>query len=257
MLLVIDIGNTNSVLGLFDGKELVRSWRTSSDSNKTEDEYQVLFSQLFLMGGFKAEDVTGVTLASVVPPVTAVMERTLEKWLGVKTLVIGPGVKTGMPILYDNPREVGADRIVNAVAAYERIGHGVIVVDFGTATTFDCVSPKGEYLGGVISPGIQISAEALFVRASKLPRIEISFPKQVLAKNTVDAMQSGITYGYADMVDGILRRLSRELDFPFSIMATGGLARAILKKCEHVIEIDDDLTLHGLRLIHERNEPGA
>lgn len=253
MLLVIDVGNTNIVLGLFEGKKLVHDWRIATRKNKTVDEYGIQFKQLFSNFGFEPIHLDGTIIASVVPPLSEVLSQTCKQYFNQNALMVGPGLKTGMPILYDNPKEVGADRIVNGVAAYEKCKTGVIVVDFGTATTFDCISDKGEYLGGVICPGIRISMEALFLRASKLPRIEFSAPKNALGKNTVDSMRSGIIYGYAGMVDGMVKRLRKELSYPVSILATGGQAPIIAQHSEAIKDVDLTLTLNGLRMIYELN----
>src|SRR5580658_10058360 len=227
MLLVIDVGNTNIVYGLFDGATLLHQFRVESGRGRTADEYAVTLRQLLAMHDVGAKDVTASILASVVPSLTEPMIELVKRAFGHEPLIVGPGIRTGMSILYENPREVGADRIVNAVAAFERAKGPVIVVDFGTATTFDCVTPKGEYLGGVIAPGIQISADALFARAAKLPRVEIAKPPHVIGKNTIHSMQSGIVYGYVGLVDGVVGRLRQELGHDPVVIATGGLARLI------------------------------
>ncbi len=255
MLLVIDVGNTNIVYGLFDGTNLLHQFRVESSRGRTADEYAVVLRQLLEMHDIDPKRVDAAIVASVVPPLTEPMVALVKRAFGIEALVVGTGIKSGMPILYENPREVGADRIVNAVAAYEKHKGGCIVVDFGTATTFDCVSPKGEYLGGVIAPGIQISADALFSRAAKLPRVEITRPPKVVGRNTVNSMQSGIVYGYVGLVDGIIARLEAELAFPCALMATGGLARLIAPLSARSIELDDELTLTGLRILWERNRP--
>jgi type III pantothenate kinase len=259
MLLAIDVGNTNIVVGAFAGAELRTHFRLATDLRRTDDEYGVLVRELLQDARVDPVAVGAVVLASVVPPLTAVLERMCEKRLGRRPLVIAPGVKTGMPVLYDHPRDVGADRIVNGVAAYERFRaapggpFGVIVVDFGTATTFDVVSPKGEYLGGAISPGIVTATQALFTHAAKLPRVELVLPQAALGKSTVASMQSGILFGYAGLVDGMVARLRHELDFAPRVIATGGLARVIADCTEVIEEVDELLTLEGMRLIHERN----
>jgi type III pantothenate kinase len=208
---------------------------------------------MIALRGLDPDRIASAIIASVVPPLTDTMMELVRRAFGREALVVGPGIRTGMPILYENPREVGADRIVNAVAAYAWAKGGVVVVDFGTATTFDCVTPKGEYLGGVIAPGVQISAEALFSRAARLHRVEIALPPRVVGRNPVHSMQSGIVYGYAGLVDGLCARLVRELGYPARIVATGGLARLIAPQTERIEAVDDDLTLTGLRLLYERN----
>src|SRR5580692_5843087 len=254
MLLVVDVGNTNISFGVFNGAALLHHVRCESARSRTADEYAVLVRQMLALRGVDLEGIDAAVLASVVPTLTDTMVGLVRRAFGREALVVGPGIKTGMSILYENPREVGADRIVNAVAAYEWAKSGVIVVDFGTATTFDCVTPKGEYLGGVIAPGVQISAEALFSRAARLPRVELALPPKVVGRNPVHSMQSGIVYGYAGLVDGLVNRLKKELGYPVRVVATGGLARLIAPETETIETVDDDLTLTGLRLIYERNE---
>jgi type III pantothenate kinase len=253
ILLVIDVGNTNIVYGLFRGTELLMQFRVESGRSRTADEYLVTLLQLLQTRDVRREDVKHAIVASVVPALTDPMVHLVQRGFGVVAAVVGPGIRTGMPILYENPKEVGADRIVNAVAAFERFKAAVIVVDFGTATTFDCVTPKGEYLGGVIAPGIQISADALFARAAKLPRVEISKPPRVVGRNTVNSMQSGIVFGYVGLVDGLVARLTEELGYSSEVIATGGLARVIAPLSSTIVHVDDELTLTGLRLLHERN----
>ncbi len=259
MLLVIDVGNTNISFGVFDGAVLQHHVRCESARSRTPDEYAVLVRAMLDMRGVDPRAIDAAIVASVVPTLTDTMVGLVRRAFGREALVVGPGIKTGMAILYENPREVGADRIVNAVAAYEWAKGAVIVVDFGTATTFDCVTPKGEYLGGVITPGVQISAEALFSRAARLHRVEFALPPRVVGRNPVHSMQSGIVYGYAGLVDGLVSRLRKELGYPCRVIATGGLARLIAPQTESIEVVDDDLTLTGLRLIHERNEhvPGS
>ena len=257
MLLTIDVGNTNTVYGLFDGERLTHQFRVESSRGRTSDEYAVVLRQLLDLAGVDSGLVTGAIVASVVPPLTEPMVALVQRAFGLEALVVGPKLRSGMPILYENPREVGADRIVNAVAAFERIKGACIVVDFGTATTFDCISPKGEYLGGVIAPGIHISADALFARAAKLPRVEIAKPPKVVGRNTVHSMQSGIVFGYVGLVDGLVARLVEELGYPCRTLATGGLARVIGPLSSRIEEVDDELTLVGLRLLYERNTERA
>jgi type III pantothenate kinase len=257
MLLAIDIGNTNIVLGVFDGAELLESWRLTTMRERTADELGLLVDGLFSHGQIEKAAVRSIILGSVVPPLTGTMEEMVQRYFGVAALTIEPGTKTGMPILYDQPSEVGADRIVNAVAAYERFGkkegRPLVVVDFGTATTFDAVSAKGEYLGGAICPGVQISADALFQRAARLPRIDVRKPAHTIGRTTIGAMEAGLFYGYVGLVEGLVRRMSGELGGRAVCVATGGLAGAIAPETSLIDHVDPDLTLHGLRIVWERN----
>lgn len=259
MLLVIDVGNTNTVFGVYDAADdkggrggLLHHFRIESARQKTADEYGILFQALLAARGVDSRHLTQAIVASVVPTLTQTFERVCVDYCGGAPMVVGPGIKTGMPILYDNPREVGADRIVNAVAAFERVHGACIVVDLGTATTFDAISQKGEYLGGAIVPGVGISMEALFQRASKLPRVELVRPKTVIGKNTVHAMQSGMVFGYAGLIDAVVTRMREEMG-PARVIATGGLAPLLHDESKTVDEVDEFLTLDGLRLIYERN----
>jgi type III pantothenate kinase len=253
VLLAIDVGNTNTVLGVFEGQALRQQWRVETARSRTHDEWGILVRQLFAAAALDPARVRAIAVASVVPPLSFALEQMSSRYFGVAPLFVGPGIKTGMPILYDNPREVGADRVVNAVAAYHRWRCGLVVVDFGTATTYDAVSPKGEYLGGAIAPGISISMEALFRAAAKLPRVEFSRPPHVVGKNTVASIQSGLVYGYVGLVDGICGRMQEELGFPVKVVATGGLAPLIAGVSRAISEVDEHLTLDGLRLVYELN----
>ncbi|MBM7856041.1 type III pantothenate kinase [Desulfohalotomaculum tongense] len=253
MILVFDVGNTNTVLGVYKGENLVAHWRVSTDCNRTADEYGMLLNSLFQYAGLDINKINAVVISSVVPPMMHSLERMSKRYFNVSPMVVGPGVKTGMPIKMDNPREVGADRIVNAVAGYSLYGGPLIIVDFGTATTFCAVNKKGEYVGGVIAPGIGISTEALFAHAAKLPRVELKRPPSVLGKNTVHGMQSGIVFGYAGLVDEIVRRIKKELG-ECTVIATGGLAELIAKETGTIDKVEPFLTLTGLRLIYQRNK---
>ncbi len=254
MILVFDVGNTNIVLGVYAGDELIRHWRISTDKNKTSDEYGMLISNLFEHGKIDKESVQAVVISSVVPPLMPTLEHMSIRYFGIYPLIVGPGVKTGMAIKYDNPKEVGADRIVNAIAGYELYGGPLIIVDFGTATTFCAVSRQGEYLGGAIAPGIGISSEALVTRAAKLPRIELVKTKSVICKNTVSSMQAGIIYGFIGQVDEIVSRMKQELGTEAFVVATGGLARLMSEESRTIDKVDPFLTLEGLRFIFLRNK---
>ncbi|MCT8977477.1 type III pantothenate kinase [Clostridium sp. CX1] len=258
MILVLDVGNTNIVLGVYENKELIASWRLSTDSKRTADEYGVQVTQLFLQSKLDPTDVEGVIVSSVVPNIMYSLEHMIKKYFEIDPLVVGPGVKTGINIKYDNPKEVGADRIVNAVAAYEMYKKPIIIIDFGTATTFCAITAKADYLGGTICPGIKISSEALFERAAKLPRVELTKPSGVICKNTVSSMQAGIIYGYIGQVDYIVDKMKKEMmqlgeEEPV-IIATGGLAKLISEESKFIDNIDPILTLKGLRIIYEKNK---
>jgi type III pantothenate kinase len=254
MLLVIDIGNTNIVFGVYKDETLVNHWRLSTAIQKTVDEYAILLNSLIYFEKIRLQDFHSAIISCVVPPLLFPFQRICSKYIGIEPIVVEPGIKTGMPILYENPQEVGADRIVNAVAGYERYKKALIIVDFGTATTFDYVTPKGEYQGGVISPGMMISLEALFERASKLPRVELVKPKEIIGRNTVTAMQAGIVYGYISLVDGIVKRMKDKVKTNPYVIGTGGLANLIYKESETIDEVDEFLTLKGLKILYEKNK---
>jgi len=256
-LLVVDVGNTNVSLGIFDYTEdegkLSHHWRLSTHREQTSDELAIALHSLFDHDGRESSEVTDIILSSVVPPMVPIWERVSTKLFSITPLVVGPGIRTGMPVRYENPHEVGADRIVNSVAAYELFGGPIIAVDFGTATTFDCISHNGEYMGGVIAPGIHISMEALFERASKLHRVEIARPRTVIGKTTTAALQSGLLFGYAGMVDSMVERILPELGEDARTIATGGLARGIAQESKAIEEVVPFLTLDGLRILFEKN----
>ncbi|MEW6777952.1 MAG: type III pantothenate kinase [Bdellovibrionota bacterium] len=254
MLLVIDVGNTHTVFGLYQGDELLGHWRMATDPTRTTDESGIFLKEMLAFSSFNIRDVKGAIVSCVVPPMMHAITRMCERYLSMEPLVVGPGIKTGVPVLYENPREVGADRIVNAVAAYQQEKQSCIVVDLGTATTFDYITPKGEYVGGVISPGMQISLEALFQRASKLPRIEIAPPPKVVGRNTVAAMQAGILYGYAGLIDGVVNRIKAEVKTDPKVIATGGLAALVAQEAKTIEKVEPFLTLWGLKLLWDLNK---
>jgi type III pantothenate kinase len=258
MLLAIDVGNSNTVLGLFrlsgeGGPELVADWRVITSRLQTSDEYGILFRDLFALRGIEMTEVTGIIVSSVVPPIDSTLRQVCERYFKIKPLFVEPGIKTGLPVLVDNPSEVGADRIANCVAAFDQFGGPCIVVDMGTATTFDVISAKGEYIGGAIAPGLGISADALFTRAAKLPRVDVRKPAKVLGTNTIEQMQIGLYYGYIGVVDGILARLLDGMAPATKTVATGGLAKLIAGGSNYISAVEDMLTLQGLRLLYERN----
>ncbi len=253
-ILVIDVGNTNTVLGLYQGAALRALWRLATSRERTADEYGILINNLFTLEKLSASDVSGMMIASVVPPLNFALAEMARKYFKMEPLFLGPGTRTGMAILVDTPQEMGADRVADAVAAFDKYGGPCIVVDFGTAITFDCISPKGEYLGGVIMPGIGIAAEALFERTAKLPRVEFREPEQVIGTNTISHIQSGLFYGVVDAVDGMLNRLCAVMGKQTKIVATGGQAPLIVGASKHKPTLDSSLTLDGLRLIYYRNQ---
>jgi type III pantothenate kinase len=253
MLIAIDVGNTQTVMGLYDGHDLVDSWRLSTERDRTADEYRLFFSGLLRQDGYRLEEVDGVALSSVVPTVKAAMIQVAEEMIGGPLVVIGPGVKTGMPINIDNPREVGADRVVNSVAAAARYGTPVVAVDFGTSTNLDAVDATGAYVGGAIAPGLEVSLNALISATAALRRVDLTPPRAAIGRNTIEAIQSGLLYGHAGLVDGLVDRIVAELGGGVPVVATGGLASTIVPHCRSVEIVDANLTLDGLRMIYEMN----
>lgn len=253
MILVIDVGNTNTVLGVFKGEELIGHWRVASDRHKTFDEYGILYKQLLTHSGIIPDSINRIIVSSVVPPLVTTLELVCKRYFRIEPHIVGPGTKTGINIKMDNPKEVGADRIVNAVAAYHLYGGPIIIVDFGTATTFCAINSNGDYLGGAIAPGIKIATEALIARASKLPRIELIKPDRVIGKNTVMGMQAGIIFGYVGQVDGVVTRMKKELGEKAKVVATGGLASLIGHESKTIEVINDMLTLQGLMILDKMN----
>ena len=257
MLLVVDIGNTHTVIGVYQGESLIAHWRLASVKDRTEDEFGILLTSLFSRKDLDASNVNHAVIGSVVPPLTGAWMRAVEDYFHTQPLLVGPGIKTGIRLKFDNPREIGADRIANAVGAHAQYGGPIIVVDFGTATTFDFIDAEGSYVGGLIAPGIRVAADALFERASKLPKIELEYPEHVLGRNTVESMQSGIMYGYACLVDGLIERLRKETGAEARVIATGGLAQTVARYAHHIEKVDEWVTLEGLRLIYLRNRSGS
>ena len=256
MLLVLDVGNTNIVAGVYKEKELIVNWRFSTDRQKTIDEYGILLGNMFAYSNVAMQDIDAIAISTVVPPLLVPLSKMCERYFNIRPLIVGPGIKTGICLKYENPREVGADRIVNAIAAYEKYKDKempLIVVDFGTATTFCALALNGDYLGGAIAPGIGIATEALFQRAAKLPRIELIKPKNVICRNTISSMQSGIIYGFVGQVDEIVRRMTIELGTEVFVVATGGLASLMAAESSTIDTVEPFLTLDGLRILHERN----
>jgi type III pantothenate kinase len=254
MLLVVDIGNTNIALGVFEKNDLSQHWKIRSDRNKTSDEYEIILLNLLSLAHIEVMSIDSVIISSVVPPLTPVFQNLSQNLLKVNPLVVGPGLKTGMPILYENPQEVGADRVVASVAAFEKYGGPAIIVDFGTATTFDVISKEGNYMGGAIAPGIQIAAEALFLKTAKLPRIEIKKPKNAIGRTTVTSMQSGLYFGYIGLISNIIEEISKELGEDIKIVATGSFASQIYPDVASIEYLEPFLVLEGLKIIHDRNK---
>ncbi|AIY80262.1 type III pantothenate kinase [Clostridium botulinum] len=255
MILLVDAGNTNIVLGVYKDKKYIASWRISTEGNKTSDEYSIQIMQLLNLNNLNPEDVKGIIVSSVVPNIMHSLENMLRRCFGQEPIIVGPGIKTGINIKYDNPKEVGADRIVNAVAAFEIYKRPVIIIDFGTATTFCSVTENGDYLGGCICPGLRISADALFERAAKLPRVELEVPKKVICKNTVSSIQSGVLFGYIGQVEYIVKKMKEEMNDGIEpyVIATGGLANLIANETDAIDEVDSDLTLEGLKILYQKN----
>ncbi len=255
MLLVIDVGNTHTVLGVYQGEQLVKHWRISTSFNITEDECGIFLRNLFLHNNLDYQEVKGMAISSVVPPLTSILEEMAQQYFQIEPLFIGPGVKTGMPLLYDNPREIGADRIVNAVAGFALYGGPLLIIDFGTATTFCVISKQGEYLGGAITVGVDVAMEALFQKTAKLPRIELVKPEKVIGRNTVASMQAGFVYGFMGQVEGIIKRIKAEFKEDLFVVATGGRSKFIARESEIINKEDPFLTLVGLKIIYDRNRP--
>ncbi|WP_105177522.1 MULTISPECIES: type III pantothenate kinase [Clostridium] len=255
MILLVDAGNTNIVLGVYKDKKYIASWRISTEGNKTSDEYSIQIIQLLNLNNLNPEDVKGIIVSSVVPNIMHSLENMLRRCFGQEPIIVGPGIKTGINIKYDNPKEVGADRIVNAVAAFEIYKRPIIIIDFGTATTFCSVTENGDYLGGCICPGLRISADALFERAAKLPRVELEVPKKVICKNTVSSIQSGVLFGYIGQVEYIVKKMKEEMSDGIEpyVIATGGLANLIANETDAIDEVDSDLTLEGLKILYQKN----
>lgn len=259
MILLVDVGNTNIVIGVYKDNDYIAGWRISTDSKKTSDEYGIQMIQLFNQNDLNPKEVTGIIISSVVPNIMHSLENMIKKSFNIDPIIVGPGVKTGINIKYDNPKEVGADRIVNAVAAHEIYRRDVIIIDFGTATTYCAVTEGGNYLGGCICPGVRISSDALFERAAKLPRVELELPKSIICKNTVSSMQAGILFGYVGQVEYIVKKMKEEMkkskfkEEPL-VIATGGLANLIAKETKAIDKVDSDLTLEGLKILYEKNK---